>query len=203
MSNLSRKAYKERFIDILVDSFAGNPAVNDVVKQDSKADQRLRKLAAYSYNFGERRQGNYLSSDENGVAISYVEDMNRTLSDHWASFNLILQVSGVQKAKYLLQKEAYRASVRPKEPFYYVWFIGVDASYRGGECGKELKRHIFSESARLCLPILQETTIPKNKKVYEYFGFRTYHVHQFHESLPPTHFMRREVSQNQLIRANS
>ena len=195
MSNavLNRKAFKERFVSIIVDAFEHNPSVVDVIKEDNKKGVRLRRLAEYSFDFGERRNGNFMSTDSNGIVISYVEDMKRSIRDHLADLKLIFQISGIGKASYLLKKEAYRASVRPKEPFYYVWFIGVDSIHRGGKAGIELKRHVFEEANRLKLPILLETTIEKNKRAYEYFGFQVYHVHQFHDGMPPTYFMRREV----------
>lgn len=189
----NKKAYKKRFEDIIVDAFEHNPSVLDAVKQDAKKDARLKKLAEYSFHFGERRNANYLTSDGNGIVISYVEDMKRTWRDHWADLKLILQVSGLGKAHYLLKKEAYRAKVRPQEPFYYVWFVGIDSNHRGGACGRELKRHLFSEADRLQLPILLETTIEKNKRAYEYFGFKVYHTHEFRKGMPPTYFMRRDV----------
>ena len=182
---------KQRFIDIIVDAFANNPSVMDVVKQDDKKAWRLRKLAEYSFAFGERRKGNYLSTDKNGIVISYVEDVKRGFMDHLADLKLIAQVSGLRRAGYLLRKEAYKSKVRPKEPFYYVWFLGVDSAYRGGECIQELKRRVFDEAERLKLPILLETTVEKNKNVYEYFGFELYHEYRFHEAMPPTYFMRR------------
>ncbi len=191
---IDQAAYKQRFVDIIVDAFQQNPAVWDVVKQDAKKDVRLRRLATYSFEFGARRNGNYLTQDRNGIVISYVEDMKRSIHDHWADLLLILRIAGLSRARYLLRKEAYRASVRPKEPFYYVWFLGIETGHRGGPTGKELKERIFSEAAQQNLPILLETTIEKNKRAYEYFGFEVYHTHQFHKGTPPTYFMRREIS---------
>jgi len=180
-------------MDIIVDAFEHNPSVLDVVKQDSKTDQRLRRLAEYAFELGERRSGNFLSSDKNGIVISYVEDKKRSFADHLANCKLILQVAGLRRAKYLLQKEAYRNQIHPKEPFYYVWFIGVDSRFRGGETAKELRQKVFDEAKQHQLPILLETTIEKNKRVYEYFGFQVYHTHTFHPNMPPTYFMKREV----------
>ena len=130
----SKIDFRNRFVDIIVDAFAHNPSVIDVVKQDSKKDLRLKRLAEYSFEFGKRRDANYMSSDGNGIVISYVEDMKRSIWDHLADLQLIYRVAGVGRTAYLLRKEAYRAKVRPKEPFYYVWFIGVDSAHRGGGC---------------------------------------------------------------------
>ncbi len=188
---MTNQEYQKRFVEIVIDAFSQNPSVTDVVKQDSRKAHRTRKLAEYSFHFGERRAANYLSKDGNGIVISYVEDMRRSFADHWADLKLIFEVSGFRRARYLLKKEAYRKKVRQKEPFYYVWFLGVDSAHRGGETIKELKRRVFDEADRLQLPILLETTIERNKSVYEYFGFQVYHIHQFHEDMPPTYFMKR------------
>ena len=190
---VNKQEYKNRFVDIIVNAFEHNPSVVDVVKQDHKKDIRIRKLAEYSYEFGKRRNGLYMSKDGNGIAILYVEDLNRTLADHWADVKLALQVVGLKRIRYLLAKEAYRKKVRPSEPFFYVWFLGVDAAYRGTQSIKDLKQKIFAEADRLQLPILLETTIEQNRRVYEYFGFKVYHQHRFHENMPTTYFMRREA----------
>ncbi len=187
-------SYKDRFIEIIIDSFEGNPSVLDVVKQDRRVATRIRRLAEYAFQFGERREANYLSSDRDGIVIGYVEDMKRSLKDHWWNTKLILQVAGVERAGYLLKKEAYRKKIRPQEPFFYIWFIGVETSKRGGNCIKELKKWVFDQAEQLQLPILLETTIEKNKKAYEYHGFSVYHVHRFHPNTPPTYFMKKELT---------
>ena len=188
---MNQKAHKKRFVDIIVDAFADNPSVVDVVKQDKKRDARIRKLAEYSYEFGKRRGGLYLSNDGNGIAIFYVEDLKRTYMDHWADIKLAFQVVGFSRVRYLLAKESYRKRIRPKEPFFYVWFLGVEKPHRGKDSILDLKNMIFNEAARLNLPILIETTIEQNKRVYERFGFEVYHIHRFHDRMPPTYFMRR------------
>ena len=185
--------YKNRFVDIIVDAFEHNPAVVDVVKQDSRKKERVRKLVEYSFEFGKRRNGLYMTKDRNGIAIYYVEDMKRTLADHWADVKLIFQVSGLKRVKYLLAREAYRNKVRPKELFFYVWFLGVETTHRGTGSILELRNRIFEEADKRQLPTLVETTIEQNKRVYERFGFEVYHKHQFHENMPPMYFMRREV----------
>ena len=191
---MTQKEYKKRFVDIIVDAFANNPSVSDVVKQDHKKDARIRKLAEYSFEFGKRRNGLYMSTDGNGIVIYYVENMKRTLWDHLADLKLILTVSGLSKARYLLRKEAYRNSVRPKEPFFYVWFLGIDSAHRGTNTIRELKNKVFEEADRLQLPTLLETTIEQNKRVYERFGFRVYHEHEYREGMPIMYYMRKECT---------
>lgn len=127
------------------------------------------------------------------MVICYVEDMKRTLADHLADVWLILLISGIRRAPYLLRREAYRQKVRPKEPFFYVWFLGVDRAHRGTSCIRELREKIFSEAAIHGLPILLETTIEQNRRVYERYGFQVYHQVQFHAHIPTMYYMRREV----------
>ena len=40
---MTKEDYKNRFVEIIIDAFTHNPSVADVVKQDAKKEQRMRK----------------------------------------------------------------------------------------------------------------------------------------------------------------
>lgn len=74
----------------------------------------------------------------------------------------------------LQQIESYRVKCRTHHDDYlYFWFFGVLQG--GDDAGFELKHEIFNIAERQNLPIYAETTVRKNKIVYERFGFETYH----------------------------
>ena len=56
----------------------------------------------------------------------------------------------------------------------YFWFLGVEKG--GDQAVYELKDHLFELSKNQQLPILLETSVPRNRSVYERYGFEVYHT---------------------------
>ena len=77
--------------------------------------------------------------------------------------------------------------------YLYFWLFVVLPSARGSQAALELKNVIFKESDRLKLPIYLETTLQKNKRVYERFGFKVYHIWEIEKRDVTMYFMKREV----------
>lgn len=78
-----------------------------------------------------------------------------------------------------MQRNVRIKKSRPKDNDYlYYWFFGVKNKGRGQGGAQELKAAIFEESAQKKLSILVETSVNKNKRVYERFGFQVYHFWQ-------------------------
>ena len=163
--------------DIISASFADNPSVNEVVKNDGKKDQRITALARYAFRTALRRNGIYISSDEKGVAICYdIREKKESLADFFDQLKLVQKAIGWSRVIKVLKREAYLKNIRPKKDNYlYFWFFGVIKEGRGHLAAWELKEEIFKEANRRQLPIYLETSIEQNKRVYERYGFQVYH----------------------------
>ena len=61
-----------------------------------------------------------------------------------------------------------------KEEHLYFWFLGVEKG--GNKAVFEIKDQIFQWSEEKKLPILLETSVIRNRKVYERYGFEVYHT---------------------------
>ena len=189
------KRTENHVVDIISKTFDDNPMINFIVKQDTKRKTRIRDLAKYSFRRCARRDGVFLSNDGKGVALCYRNQAKGNWRDILDQIELIFKVIGIGGVSDAQKRESYRAEIRSKDPDYlYFWFLGV---LKGGEhmaAVKELRDTIFDLSDQLKLPIYLETTLPKNKLVYERYGFQTIHEWEVPGSNGITMwFMRRGV----------
>jgi len=171
------KADRNKVIDIIAESFDTNPSVNRVIKNDTKRKQRIKTLADYSFKTALLREGVYISSDEQGVALCYQYNKQKEgLKDYWNQILLVSKAIGLSRVGHIMTRDNYFKSQRPASGEYlYFWFLGITNKGKGGIAIRELKQHLFAESEKKKLPIYLETSVPKNKRVYERYGFETYH----------------------------
>lgn len=171
------KTDRGKVIDIIAEAFDVNPSVNRVIRNDAKRKKRIRALADYSFQTALLRNGAYLSSDARGVALCYQYNLKKEgLTDYLNQIKLIRRAIGFTRVMDIMKRDGYLKSQRPADGNYlYFWFLGITTEGKGGLAIRELKEHLFAESARKNLPIYLETSVPKNKRVYERYGFETYH----------------------------
>lgn len=74
-----------------------------------------------------------------------------------------------------MKRDKLFKSAKPKDSdFIYIWFLGVAAGSQDGEAARELRDFMFVQSNKLYLPLYLETSVPKNKTVYQRLGFEVY-----------------------------
>ena len=191
-----RKAEKKdqgRVLEILTSSFETNPSVLWVIRKDSKIKKRILALCNYSYKTAFLRKGVYLSSDESGVALFYKYNIRKDgLRDYLNQAALLCNAVGISRLKLVLRREAYIKNYRPKDgEFFYFWFLGVHPNSQNGFAARELRDHLLNISDQEQLPIYLETSVGKNKKVYERYGFETYHQWHSDDKKTTVFLMRR------------
>ena len=174
------KTDKKNIVEIIAESFDENPSVNWTVKQDKKRVKRYKRLAGLVFNRAFRRDAIYISSDNNGVIIFYKFcDFKDRMLDIIEKAIMAFTVIGIFRAGEILNRESYIERQRPQDgKFIYVWFYGVRKSARGTgsqSASVELKNHIFETAGKMKIPVLLETTIPINMKIYSRYGFHIYH----------------------------
>lgn len=174
---MTKAAYsqKDLVIDILSKSFDDNQSVNYIVKQDSKRPERIKALMDYSfevcYAFGEV----FLSDDQKACALVLFPDQKRTtLKSMLLDAKLILSCVGIINIQKALSRESKIKNLQPKEPMYYLWFIGVDPQYQHTGAGTKLLNEVIEDSKQRERPIFLETSTLKNLPWYKRFGFNTY-----------------------------
>jgi ribosomal protein S18 acetylase RimI-like enzyme len=171
---------RDLVIEILAESFDDNRSVNYIVKPDKNRQQRIKALMSYSFDmcslFGEV----YINEEKTGCAlILYPHKKKTTLKALWLDLKLVVNSIGISRAGKAMSRESQIKGRYPKEPFYYLWFIGVNKSAQHQGEGSKLLSEVIKDAEKQSLPILLETSTLKNIPWYNRFNFETYDEIEF------------------------
>jgi GNAT superfamily N-acetyltransferase len=166
---------RQLVIDILKKSFDDNKSVNYVVKQDQKRKDRIQGLMEYSFDvcnaFGEV----WTSEDLQACALILFPDKKRTsLKTILWDLKLALSVIGVDRVSAVLRRESMIKSHHPKQPFAYLWFIGVNPSKQNKGIGSAFIKEVIHKCEKQERPIYLETSVERNLPFYKKFGFEIF-----------------------------
>jgi hypothetical protein len=172
--------HKSRVIEILTKSFEDNQSVNYIVKQDNKRAERIKALMDYSFEicfmFGEV----YLSDDQKGCAlVLYPDQKSFSIKSTLMDVQLLLNAIGLTRVAKAMSRETAIKSNYPKDPIYYLWFLGVINSDQNKGIGSQLLKEIIIDSQKQHKPIYLETSTIKNIPWYKKFGFSIYNELDF------------------------
>ena len=166
---------RDRVVDILANSFDGNESVNYIIKQDKKRAERIKKLMEYSFDVCYLSGEIFLSDDKKGCTLILIPDKKKTtLKSILLDIKLIVSCIGLANIKKAMARGAKIKKLQPKEPMYYLWFIGVDPIAQNNGRGSDLLREVIKEGVSKGRLICLETSTLKNIPWYEKFGFKIY-----------------------------
>ena len=173
---MTRATDKERDIAVrlITETFKENPSVNIVIGEGGNRSRKISRLADYAFTKALNRKGAFISQNEKGVALCFRSDQGGTnLREvlYEARFALSIPLKNVIST---LKRESYIKKNRIAEAHLYFWFLGVNRE--GGAAVFELKNHFFEWSASENIPIILETSVLRNKTIYERYGFEVYHT---------------------------
>lgn len=162
-------------VDILAKSFDTNKSVNYVIKQDTKRMKRIKLLMEYSfelcYHFGDV----LLSPCRTACAlIAYPDKKKTTIRSLLWDAKLVLCSIGLFNLKKALNRESKIKRYHPREPFTYLWFIGVTPAHQGQSIGGYLLNEILQYSDSQNREVYLETSTERNIPFYKRFGFEVY-----------------------------
>lgn len=167
-----REQDRKKIIKILVDSFKGNKSVDFVV---GKSAESRKVLMEYSLeNCLENGEVFVSESGNSCVLIKYSNQKRKPLRLWIWDLKLALRGIGIARISKVLERESSIEAVQPKEPFLYVWFIGVDPRSQGRGEGSSLMNSVLDMARERKLPVCLETSTERNFKWYERFGFSVY-----------------------------
>lgn len=186
----------QKLVRILTGVLLNNPSATHVVKNDAKRVARVTHLAKYMLRRAKRKNGLYISSNCDGLAICYkvMPGEKKSIVEWFDEIFVGFKVIGYARIPGILKRQAYLKKQMPKDiPYLYFWFLGVDKDARGMESGiaAELKEKVFSDATTWHLPIYTETSIKKNRIVYERYGFEIFHEWEMNEK-STMWFMKKE-----------
>jgi hypothetical protein len=67
----ARFAEKDKVIDIISSTFETNPGVNWIINKRGNHKKKIHRLASYAFLKSFLREGAFISSNENGIALCY------------------------------------------------------------------------------------------------------------------------------------
>lgn len=160
---------------LLAQSFDDNKSVNYIIPQGRHRSKRLLRLMEYSFDYCQLHGNVYLSDDRQGCAlVVYPHKAKSTLRSTLLDLRLITTCVGLANLKKTLQREAIIKKLHPREPFCYLWFIGVSPTAQHNGTGSALLRQLLEQCDREALPFYLETSVERNVPWYERFGFIEY-----------------------------
>jgi hypothetical protein len=195
--NITR-ADKQTVIEIISQSMGELPGIKWIIGDNPrKLSSRIHAMADYLFETAFTHQGIILSSNKKGVAILFRKDIQKSaLKDYWNMLKFLLRCTGIRRALEIYKRERYIESQRPCNGKYlHFWVFSVLPSSREfGGAASELKNIIIAKSERQQLPIYLETSNPKNKRVYERYGFKVYHEWYVPHRDFTLWFMKRDIA---------
>ena len=171
----AKENQKSLVINILAESFDDNKSVNYVVRQGNHRKERIKELMDYSFNVCNAFGKVWISDDEQACALVLQPDRKKTtLSALLWDAKLAISVIGLNRIGAVLGRETKIKSFHPKEPFSYLWFIGVKPELQNKGIGSRLLKEIIEESDINKRPIYLETSTERNLPWYQNHGFKIF-----------------------------
>ena len=167
---------KKRVVQILCESFENNPHFKYLIGERKRKKHKLKLLASYAYGFGMRRNGVFISDNEQGVTIILQSHQLKSgVFDYFCQLTLLFNVFDHRQLFSQIRLEQTIQAIRPRQGnFIYVWFLGVSNEGRGSHAAREMQKFIFQYADSQNLILLLETTELRNKIIYNRLGIREY-----------------------------
>lgn len=166
----------------------------EIVKDDSKKDQRFHYLAKHMVEKAIEKDALIISENQKGIAILF--KTSKKDENFWeelpTQLKLLKNVTGFRNALKILKSQSYIKNQRPQEGEYlYCWFWGILADARGADTqtGKEMKDEFYRQAEEYKIPLYAETRMRQNALVYQRFGFELFHKWK-HPSGDTMYFLR-------------
>jgi hypothetical protein len=181
-------------VQMLSKAFLDNPRVLKTIKEGDK-EKKLKIMAEYAYDLVKKSRGVFLSSDNSISMLYYRKSEHRmNLYDFFQYIRMFALCIKPAKAPSIQKRESFIESLRPRNIDYiYVWILGNNPEIKGLKGLAEVRSRLDEKSIEYNLPILIETTVERNLKLYQYVGFEIYHHWYDAKEDLNVWFLKREV----------
>lgn len=171
---------KDKVIRIICESFDSNPHVNYIIKNDEKRPQRLAALSEYAFYYGMRRDGVFLTDDDQGVSIIFeYQKVKMGWVDYYRQLFLVFKCFTFFRSFWVQKVEKKIKANRASDVrFLYLWFFGVTNEALGTNNARDMMKFIFELSLQQQLPIYLETSLKRNSIIYKRYGFEEYNIYE-------------------------
>lgn len=166
---------KNTVVEILARSFDDNKSVNYIIKQDAQRKRRIQRLMAYSFEVCHAFGRVVLSEDKKACALVLFPDKKKTTlrSILW-DLQLVVNCIGIAGVTKAMRREDRIKKLQPKEPLYYVWFIGVQPEEQNKGIGSVLLCEMMEDAEAMQRTFCLETSTQNNIPWYLKWGLEIY-----------------------------
>jgi hypothetical protein len=180
--------------ELLKETLVDNRSVLFTIGNKGFFRLKIYLVACFVLSEATRNRGVHLDSTENGI-ICFFENKKKKKAAWYTRFLLILfSIGPTRVSRVLARKKEVQAFHNQFENFIHCSYLAVRKEARGTAAIYELRNALFQFQKEKQLPILIETTVEKNKRVYERIGFRVKEIRSV--SGFDTYCMVREITQN-------
>lgn len=163
-----------RALFLLNETLVDNPSVFFSVGSKGFFRFKVWLIALYYHSEAKRNQGVYLDSSEEGIILFFPNKNRRKPKFLYFISLLFLGIGPFRIVRVLKRKNEVAKFHSQWDNFIYCSYLAVRKSARGHGAIFELKNKLFQFQQETKLPILVETTIEKNRRVYERIGFKVH-----------------------------
>jgi ribosomal protein S18 acetylase RimI-like enzyme len=187
--NLANASDRDVILEIFLQSYKDNPHVRYLIG-DQFVTSRLKTLANFVFDIAMKRKGIYLSEDKQGVVVMFpCASIQLNSKEKIKQYLMVIRAFNLYRLFKIINIEAAIKLERKANPNdLYVWFYGVSEQGAKQDTARKLMKAMFELSLTQQVDLIAETSLARNQKIYERFGFVTYHQHAFDF---PVYFMRR------------
>jgi GNAT superfamily N-acetyltransferase len=165
---------KEKVVTILLEAFKKNRSVNYIAGEE---EAKIRHLIDYSFETCMDNGEIFISEDGNACAMIQFPDRKKfSLRSAYLDIQLILKTIGIGNIPKALARESFIKKHYPKEPFTYLWFVGVLPEKQRNGFGSKILKYILDYSKSLNRPVYLETSTESNLPWYQKHGLDIYTV---------------------------
>lgn len=163
---------RESIVSILEQAFQNNRSVNYIA---GKEEHKIRYLMEYSFENCMDTGEVFISDDGKACAMIQFQDRKKfSWKSTFLDIQLILKTIGLGNIPKALARESFIKKHYPKEPFTYLWFVGVSPERQGHGFGSEILKYVLDYSKALNRPVYLETSTERNLPWYQKHGLEIY-----------------------------
>ncbi len=177
--------------ELLKETLVDNRSVLFTIGNKGFFRLKIYFVARYLLSEAERNAGVHLDSTANGIICFFENNRKKKAAWHTRFFLILFAIGPTRLSRVLARKREVQVFHAQYENFIHCSYLAVRKEARGTQAIFELRNALFAYQQEKQLPILIETTIEKNKRVYERIGFQVKEVRRVGDF--NTYCMVREV----------
>lgn len=159
-------------VEVLAESFQRDPICNWMVRQDDKREEAFRLFFRTWIRLRSYAQGEVLTTEAGRSTFLWMPSskLHATVGQQVRSAASLVRFAGLRNVSRLLGFFDRATKLHPKEPHFYLQFIGVHQADRRSGVAAALMNHVLARADREGLVCYAETSEPKNLEIWKRFG---------------------------------